>query len=76
MTRYLPRCCFVRFTNVGDYEVCHEETASACRHRPSGGTAGYEDGRTPCNRIIARGGTRGEAIAVARMSLGMKQELL
>jgi hypothetical protein len=63
---YLPRCCFVRQTNAGDYEVCHAETSTVCKHRPSGGRGGKPDGVTPCNRIIGHGKTITEARRNAR----------
>lgn len=71
MSRYLPPCCFVRQDGAGGYEVCHTETSAACRHTPSGGTAGRPDGRTPCNRVLSHGHTTGEAIERARVRLGL-----
>lgn len=66
MSNYLPKCCWCRADGAGRYEVAHTETDSACKHRPSGGTGGRPDGRTPCNRIIGHGRTKGEAIQAAR----------
>lgn len=74
MTRYLPKCCWVRADGAGRYEVAHTETDSACRHRPTGGTGGRPDGKTPCNRIIGRGQTKIEAIQAARNYLRRVQE--
>ena len=70
MNRYLPPCCRVAATNAG-YEIQHTETADECRHTPSGGTGGYQDGRTRCNRIIGHGSTRAAAITQARAVLGL-----
>jgi hypothetical protein len=66
MTTYLPKCCWTRPDGAGGYEVAHAETDPSCRHIPSGGTAGYMDGRTRCNRIIGKGRTRTEARLDAR----------
>jgi len=69
---YLPPCCWVRQDGAGGYEVAHTETDSRCKHAPSGGTGGYPDGKTKCNRIIGSGRTRREAIINARQNLGLK----
>ena len=69
-TRYLPPCCTCRQNGAGGYEVTHTETDSRCRHTPSGGTGGYQDGKTKCNRIVGHGSTRGEAIQAARRYFG------
>lgn len=66
MTTYLPKCCMVRPDGAGRYEVAHTETDSYCKHNRSGGTGGFADGITPCNRIISHGITRGEAARGAR----------
>ena len=55
MSRYLPKCCFVRATCAGDYEVCHNPGDVACRWDGDG-----------VRRIIGTGRTRGDAIADAR----------
>lgn len=74
-TRYLPKCCTVRYDGAGGYEVAHTETDSRCRHKPSGGTGGFQDGETCCNRIIGNGHTRKAAIRAAREYLGMPVDL-
>lgn len=66
MSNYLPACCTVRADGAGTYEVAHTETDSRCRHTPSGGTCGQQDGITKCNRIIGHGRTRSAAIQAAR----------
>jgi len=66
---YLPKCCWVRQDGSGGYEVAHTETDRSCRHRPSGGTGGSQDGRTRCNRIIGSGRTKYDAIVDARRML-------
>ena len=73
MSHYLPRCCECVADGAGGYAVQHTETAPGCRHTPSGGTAGRQDGVTPCNRIIGHGRTQGAAIADARAVLGIGQ---
>ena len=65
MNYHLPRCMFVRRDCSGRYEVCHTETSPHCHHTPSGGTGGFPDGITPCNRVIGHGKTKGEAIVSA-----------
>ena len=71
MKKYLPKCCWVRQDGSGRYEVAHTETDSRCRHEPTGGTGGSPDGHTRCNRIIASGSSRAEAIEEAREYLGL-----
>ena len=71
MGTYLPKCCTVRPDGAGGYEVAHTETSADCRHTPSGGTGGYQDGVTRCNRIIGVGPTRRDAIYGARQTLGL-----
>lgn len=70
-TYYLPKCCFVRDDGGGGYEVCHQETSEHCKHTPSGGKGGRQDGVTPCNRVIAHGETKVLAIEDARTALGL-----
>lgn len=72
---YLPKCCCVRMDGAGGYEVAHTETSRYCRHTPSGGTGGRRDYQTPCNRIIGKGRTQGEAILRARENMGLKTKL-
>ena len=67
---YLPRCCRCWWDN-GEYVVGHNEHDPGCRHEPSGGHGGHQDGTTKCNRIIGRGHTRARAIADAREVLGL-----
>jgi hypothetical protein len=67
----VPKCCCVQWNNAGRYEVAHTETDPCCRHTPSGGTGGRQDGVTPCNRIIGHGRTVAEAVRAARLHLGL-----
>ena len=71
MSYYLPKCCYTRSDGAGGYEVCHDEDDDNCRHTPSGGTGGYPDGVTTCNRIIGHGRTVRDAIEDARGYLGL-----
>ncbi len=70
MSTYLPRCCTAWFDN-GQWVVGHDEHSPSCRHEPSGGHAGRQDGQTRCNRIIGNGPTRAAAVAEARAVLDM-----
>ncbi len=71
---YIPRCCFVRDDGAGGYEVAHRETSHRCGHTPSGGTGGFADGETPCDRIIGHGQTVQDAVNDAREYFGLSVE--
>lgn len=62
----LPACCQISQDGAGGFEVRHTETSEHCHHRPSGGSADHPDGVSRCNRVIAHGRTRSEAVAEAR----------
>ncbi len=61
----LPLCYEVLQDNAG-YVVVHRETSRHCIHTPSGGTGGYPDGKTPCDRVVARGKNSRDAIENAK----------
>jgi len=68
---YLPACCRCWREGDGKYVVGHNEHSPRCKHTPSGGTGGYADGKTPCNRIIGQGKTKIDAIESAREYLSI-----
>lgn len=66
MSYYLPKCCSIHRECNGSFVIVHYEMSAKCLHQKSGGTGGYEDGITPCNRAIGHGKTIREAIEDAR----------
>ncbi len=68
---YLPKCCACFWDGTRYIVVHYERDRSNCHHVPSGGTAGYQDGKTPCNRVVGRGSTKIDAIADARAHFEM-----
>ena len=54
----------------GAWVVGHDESSPYCTHGASGGHGGHTDGQTRCNRIIAKGRTKSEALDAAMDFLG------
>lgn len=73
MSSYLPPCCSCWWDN-GKYVVGHNEHSEKCKHTPSGGTGGFPDKKTMCDRIIGKGPTRQAAIQDGRKYFNLPTE--